>query len=831
MKWNNALPGLAAAMLLSSTVFAASPHGRSASAQPVVVRGDSISVATYADGTYALRSDAVRQDVVRSDVEAKTSEETLRASAYPKHVTALAPFQDALGSGQQLTVTHTGLEGKPDLLCEFRLYAGRPWGDLRVEVRNVTARAEEIHSVHMIQSRNGSGVELNGPDAEDRVLSDSFSEDTPQLKITDLGDASGGVHVGFGSQLIYNRASRMSLFLGALSADRLLTVFHLQSTAGANAHVVSFDAEDTGTNEALRDEQWATGYGPANKVPLRLQVGAGESLSTERLSFAIGPDYHAQLEEYGRAIRVLHHARAAAPTLMGWWSWTAYYYGVTQGTTLTNAEWLAQNLGSLGYNYFQVDEGYQYARGEYATADGKAYPEGMAKVGTQVGRLGLTFGLWVAPFEVSERSWVYEHHRDWLVHTPEGDPVHIGKIGKFDELYVLDTTHPGAQEYLTETYRTLANEWGARFLKLDFMDAAAVEGVHYRPNTTALEAQRIGLEVIRKAVGDDVLLDKDGSPMLTPVGIVDAGRISQDTGHTFGSTRDAATGVAARYYMNHNFYESDPDAFTVSKQVLPDRGWHGNKAPLTLDEAESSIALSAVSGGMLEIGDDLPELGASAERLALVRNHDLLDMARLGRASTPVDLMTYRAEDQQPSIFLLKEDARQTLLTVFNWTEAPKEHRLQLTELGLERGDRYRATDVLRGGAVEVSEGQIALTQPAHSVRMIKLIDSTIDAAAPAFACHGPSEAKGGETLGFHAEGSDAQRPALEFRWSFGDGVNAEGPNVTHAFTQPGSYTVTVEAIGLGGVSERKNLAVKVVGYVPTVYDPALKQRFQPAGK
>jgi hypothetical protein len=101
----------------------------------------------------------------------------------------------------------------------------------------------------------------------------------------------------------------------------------------------------------------------------------------------------------------------------------------------------------------------------------------------------------------------------------------------------------------------------------------------------------MGLEIIRSTVGDDVVLDKDGSFMLTPVGIVNTGRIGQDTGHTFGSTHDAATGVAARYYMNRNFYVSDPDAFTVSRQVIGDRGWHGNKVPLTLDEAEASIAL------------------------------------------------------------------------------------------------------------------------------------------------------------------------------------------------------------------------------------------------
>jgi hypothetical protein len=99
---------------------------------------------------------------------------------------------------------------------------------------------------------------------------------------------------------------------------------------------------------------------------------------------------------------------------------------------------------------------------------------------------------------------------------------------------------------------------------MDFMDDAAVEGAYYRPDTTALEAQRIGLNIIRSAVGDNVVLDKDGSPMLNPVGIVDAGRISQDTGHSFDASRDAASGIAARYYMNRNFFIADPDAFTVS---------------------------------------------------------------------------------------------------------------------------------------------------------------------------------------------------------------------------------------------------------------------------
>lgn len=150
------------------------------------------------------------------------------------------------------------------------------------------------------------------------------------------------------------------------------------------------------------------------------------------------------------------------------------------------------------------------------------------------------------------------------------------------------------------------------------------------------------------------------------------------------------------------------------------------KRPLTMDEAETSIALSSVSGGMFEIGDDLPTLGVSSERLALVRNPDLLDMARLGRAAVPLDLMTYLPEDRQPSIFSLNEDARQKILTLFSWTEEPRSHTLSLSGLGLKTSDSCTMTDILRGGALPIQNGRITITQPPHSVRILKIVDNSL---------------------------------------------------------------------------------------------------------
>jgi alpha-galactosidase len=798
---------------------------------PVIgsVQGKTLSVTIYSDGDYSIASPGIAGAVVRSDVEADVGDRVLRSSAYPQHRIVQSDFQDEFGSGSILTVTHTGVPGLPDLLCIVRLFRDRSWGELEVKVLNTTDKPVSVQAIRAVHASGAPFISLNGPVSADRILSDSYSEDRPQLAIRELGEAPKGIHRAVGSQLIYNRQSGESLFLGALTSDRLLTIFHLKEQgAGAHASILSYEAVAAGTTEIMKGESLKDSP-PAEQVELSLPLNSGESLSSERLMFAVGSDYHAQLEEYGQVVGQLHKARVTAATPIGWWSWTAYYFGLNQGTAATNALWLSENLKQMGYTYYQIDEGYQYARGEYTTADAKLFPLGIGYIADLVRHSGLTFGLWTAPFEVSERAWVFQNHKDWLLHNAAGRLIHIGYVtDKQDSLYVLDTTNPGAQNYLRDTYTTLRS-WGLRFVKMDFMDDTAVEGSYYRPHTSALEAQRIGLKVIRDAVGESVVLDKDGSPMLNPVGIVDAGRISQDTGHSFDASRDAASGIAARYYMNRNYFIADPDAFTVSTQTVDDQSWHGGKRPLTLDEAKVSIALAAVSGGMFELGDDLPTLGSSAERLALAKNTDLIDMARLGRSSTPIDLMTYSTDDRQPSVFLLRENAHQSVLTIFNWTDEERTRHINLAGMGLRNSGQYQIVEAFGDpSCCSSSPESITLVQKAHSVRVLKLIDNTVPAVQPPFEIQSVNGAKAGETLTLSAVPSSSDAPVLTCHWDFGDGSSEDGLRVQHAFTHAGDYDVQVTVEGLGAVTNRKTARVSIAGDVSTRFDQEAKQRVLP---
>jgi len=781
------------------------------------------------DGSYQL---AVRggQPIFTSQVAAQVDHQLLRSSEYPRHQVSESTFSDELGPGHAITVTFSGLDGKPELIYVGQVYDQHPYAAVQVQVRNTTNRELTVQAIRSVDAIGDALVNLGGSASADRILSDSFSEDWPELHVYDLGKAPGGMHRGAGSQLIYNRDSKQSLFLGALSSERFLTLLHLQAAGtGAETKIASFSVDSTGTTEVQKEFDMKNA--PAEDlIELSLPVAPEAEMHSERLMLQAGPDYHNQLLAYGETIRRLHHARVSVDTPIGWWSWTAFYGGINEGVTLANADWQAEHLKALGYKYFQIDEGYQYARGEYATANATQFPDGLRFVGHRITADGLTFGIWTGPFEVTSRAWVYEHHKDWLVHNAKGGPIRNRQVWnqKTDVLYTLDTTNPGAQEYLRQTYQTLVRQWGVRFIKLDFMDTTAIEGYRYRPNTTALEAQRIGLQIIRDTVGEEVVLDKDGSPMLNAVGLVDTGRISTDTAHAFEATKEAAPGIAARFYMHRNFFVNDPDAFNTTSQAFPDMR-RELPASLELSAAQASIALSAVSGGMYEIGDDMVVLGSQKDRLALVENVDLLNVAKIGRASAPIDLLTYEAEDEQPSVFFLQESPRQSILTVFNWTKSPRSHTLKLANLGLLGEHTYAASDVLNQNAPTiVTDGTVRIeNQAPESVRVIKLIDSSVSPTAPTAKAEVPAGANAVEIIHFSAQSEIAGAPGLSYRWDFGDGTSASGSKVSHAYTRAAQFTVRLTVDGVDGVPAVRNFPVKVTGNLTAFPKLSDNRRYQ----
>lgn len=770
------------------------------------------------DGSYQIAEKDNAAPVLRSIVAAQVDHRWLKSSQYPKHKILQTRFNDVLGGGQQVTVTATGRAGAPDIVYVLRLYDERPYGEIQVEVQNRTEQTVTVQSIRSVDAIGERILDLRAPARADRVLPETFSTDTTTQRIYELGNVPEGLHRAISSQLVYNQESKRSVFFGTLTAEHLATILRLQTHEYAGGiGISSFNVDSTGTTEVLLTAETSNlrVMPKEDRIELSLPVAPGAKIASERLMFAAGGDYHAQLESYGDAVRQLLSPPTTSDCPMGWFSAKVYDKDITAGYVLSNAQWLSQHLKPTGFTCFHIEPGYYYAPGEFATPNATQFPQGVRNVAYDIARLGLTVGGFVTPFDVSTDSWIYKKHKEWLVHNAAGKPIR--KVSKDGGDYLLDVTHPGAQEYIRQTYRTLGWEWGWETIDVDGMDNTAFEGYHYRPNTTALEAVRIMLRLIRAAAGPRVILIGDGSPYMAAAGLVEFAHISQDTDHTFAGTKETAIGIAAHYYTHRNFWINHPDAFNVQELPVPLDAVQGQlRAPLTLNEARASIVLAAVSGGKYDIGDDLPTLGTEPERLALVTNPNLLQIAKLGLASKPLDLMTYLPEDEQPSIFLLKEDKRQSMVAIFNWTEHSRSHFLDLADLGLLEGHAYQLYDALNNDQpLAFDRKRISVRdQPPQSVQLIKIVDTSQPAVPPRVVIDRPSNARVGETVSLSAKTAADGTPGLDYHWDFGDGIAGNGATLTHTYTLAGNYKIKVQVEGLDGLPAEESFEIKVDGRV-----------------
>jgi len=203
-------------------------------------------------------------------------------------------------------------------------------------------------------------------------------------------------------------------------------------------------------------------------------------------------------------------------------------------------------------------------------------------------------------------------------------------------------------------------------------------------------------------------------------------------------------------------------------------------------------------------------------------------MNRLGRAALPLDLMTFRPEDEEPSVFFLAEDPHQSMLAVFNWTEHPLSRTFTLSGLTLPADHPFHAFDVLnKDEGVPLQGGTLAIAdQPAHSVRLIKLVDDSIPAAAPQVTVQAPASASAGQSIAISAALGSNSVPALSYHWDFGDGTEAVGRSVSHTYTLAGSYTGNLTAKGVDGLSAHETFSITTTGTVRAHYDLSRNRRY-----
>lgn len=262
----------------------------------------------------------------------------------------------------------------------------------------------------------------------------------------------------------------------------------------------------------------------------------------------------------------------SAPTV--WCSWYHYFTRVTQEDVEENLA--AITARELPVDVVQIDDGYQREIGDWLTSSSRF--DSVRGLFDRIREAGYGAGVWTAPFFVGAHSAAATEHPERLVRDPRGRPVVAGRHWGQD-LYALDTTHPSSEQWLREVFGWFG-EAGITYHKIDFVYAAAVEGVRHE-DVDPISAYRQGLELVREAIGDGYLLGC-GAPQLPSIGLVDAMRVSPDTEPSYRprdgdmsqpSVLAASVTGRARAFMHGRFWINDADCLIVRPGVERRADW------------------------------------------------------------------------------------------------------------------------------------------------------------------------------------------------------------------------------------------------------------------
>lgn len=421
-----------------------------------------------------------------------------------------------------------------------------------------------------------------------------------------------------------------------------------------------------------------------------LTLWPGESWNLEDFTATSGPSRDGLLADVGTKLAANHPplTRAAPPT--GWCSWYCFGPRVTARNILDNLDAIASRIPGL--TYVQIDDGYQPAMGDWLET-GAAFGGDVRKVLDAIRSRGFQPAIWVAPFVAEEQSLVFQQHRDWFVKDADGAPLRSDRVTfggwRRGPWYVLDGTHTGVHDHFGRVFRTMREEWGVTYFKLDANFWGAIHGGRFHdPRATRIEAYRRGMQAIVRAAKDSFILGCN-HPIWPSAGLIHGSRSSNDIKRTWDRIRTTAQQNLLRNWQNGRLWWNDPDAVVLTGD---------------LPENEFLFHATAIyaTGGMVLSGDDLTAI--PAPRLAMLKKL----LPPTGVAAVFDD------EDLRVGTVTLPG---KRMLCLFNWSDEPITLSTRLMR-------RSRVADAWTGTRLGELEVVTINDMPAHSARLLECVNA-----------------------------------------------------------------------------------------------------------
>lgn len=530
--------------------------------------------------------------------------------------------------------------------------------------------------------------------------------------------------------------TRNPSFLPRTNAD--VMYFSLGQVASPAFHAL-FDRQSDIAINFTDDAVMARDTSDANVLDLTLPVpgNAVIRLTPDYFKQALGVPYYVPFDDsYFKT----------AP--MVWSSWTSYYEAVREEDMVRNTDWLAANLKPYGFEYVQLDDGYdRVKKGEHSWIqnwDKTTFPHGPEWLASYIKNKGLRPGIWLVPNSYANAT---EKHPDWYLRD---------KHGNFISDYAtpaLDSTNPAVMDHLRRLFRTLG-DWGFEYYKFDGEHALPryappVDRTKlYDTKVDSLVNYRDRLKVIRDAIGPKVFIE--GCPAGTPlngIGYVNSYFTGHDLYNNWQGMYALFSSINANAFLNHIVVYVMPgeglelgvpatvEETAKKRPPIVIETERSREDPMTgfgttLAEARTLVSYVSLTGVAYPLASVMPELPEERVRL--------LKATMPTMPILPVDLFS-RGTDAQwdkfkhvqadyyvhnyPEILNVKvNDAPGVydVVALTNWRSTPDTRRVDLKEkLGLAANRSYVVFDFWSQKELGVVKNTLEARVEPHDTRVL----------------------------------------------------------------------------------------------------------------
>jgi hypothetical protein len=323
----------------------------------------------------------------------------------------------------------------------------------------------------------------------------------------------------------------------------------------------------------------------------------------------------------------------SAPVI--WGSWTAYYYEARESDIVSNADWISENLKPYGFQYVQLDDGYDRGKdGEHywiGNWNRTLFPHGPEWLAGYIKSRGLKPGLWLVP---NSYAGYFKQHPEMYMYDKSGKVIYDYSTP------ALDQTDPLTGEWLTKLFTTLKG-WGFEYFKFDGEFSLPLyipdvdTGKIFNKSADQFTAYRDRLKLIRSVIGPETFVEGcvAGTP-LNGIGYFNSCFNGADMYNSWKGSYAVFSSINANAFLNHMvIYVMPGEGIDVSPLMSAEEA-KKNMAPrtiqvaltredpftgfgTTLDEARTLVSVISLTGVAYPLTSIMPRL--PEERVKLLK--------------------------------------------------------------------------------------------------------------------------------------------------------------------------------------------------------------------